>query len=321
MTLSGAIRGVPLPVPRLIQGTLHLGQLDPGAADRLLDAAFEAGLNAFDTAPVYGQRMVERALGDWLSRRRIRREVTLIDKGCHPLQGVARMNPAELRRDVDGSLERLGTDYIDLYLLHRDDPDVPVDEIVCALNELLGEKRLCAFGASNWSHLRLEQASDYARRRGLVGFAASSPGLSLAEPVRSWPGCLSLHPRDEQAYAWYRANQMPVLAWSPIAGGFLSGRFGRDDQERPLSPAERRTLDFYASEANFSRLDRLTALARAKGLSPAQAALAYVFSQPLDVYAVMGCRDAAEIAECRAVIGVRLTLEELAWLDGTASSA
>ena len=312
----GEIRGLALPVPRLIAGTLHFGGLGADATWAVLDAAFEAGLDAFDTASVYAQGAVESTLGGWIERRGIRRSVTVIDKGCHPLRGIARMNPEQLRHDLDTSLDRLRSDYIDLYLLHRDDPEVPVGEIVAALNEARAAGRIRAFGASNWSHLRLEQAKNYAHEHGLTSFAASSPGLCLCEPVRSWPGCLSLSGRDTDVLAWYRANRLPLLAWSPLAGGFLTGRFSRENQASFEAPADRRVLDFYASEPNFARLDRLTELAASKGLSPAQAALVYVLSQPLHVHAVVGCRDRAEIAECTAIAQLRFTPAELAWLDG-----
>jgi aryl-alcohol dehydrogenase-like predicted oxidoreductase len=313
------IRGLGLPVPRLIQGTLHFGQQPADATWRVLDAAFEAGLDAFDTAAVYAQGSVESMLGGWIEQRGIRQSVTIIDKGCHPLRGVARMNPEELRRDLESSLDRLRTDYIDLYLLHRDDPEVPVGEIVSALNEARAAGRIRAFGASNWSHLRLQQASDYALAQGLVSFAASSPGLCLAEPLRSWPGCLTLTGRDTVALDWYRTNRVPLLAWSPLGGGFLTGRFSRENQASFEAPPDRRVLDFYASEANFARLDRLTELAVAKGLSPAQAALVYVLSQPVHVHAVVGCRDRAEITECTAIARLGFTPAELAWLDAATS--
>jgi aryl-alcohol dehydrogenase-like predicted oxidoreductase len=288
----------------------------------LLDAAFELGCNAFDTAAVYGHGAAERRLGEWLEQRRLRQQVIIIDKGCHPARDVARLTPSDLAFDVAASLERLRVDQIDLYLLHRDDPQVPVGEMVSALNDQLALGRIAAFGGSNWTHQRIEQANDYARRHGLVEFAASSPGFSLAEPIQSWPGCVSLHrSRADGALAWYRATGLPVLAWSPLAGGFLSGRFDRAGQPELATPSDRRVIEFYASDANFERLDRLARIARMKGMTIGQAALAYVASVRINLHAVVGCRNRAELQECARAIEFGFSAAELAWLDAPVPQA
>ncbi|HWA75655.1 MAG TPA: aldo/keto reductase [Polyangiaceae bacterium] len=312
----GRISGVDVPVSRLIQGTLHLGRQTRDEALALFDAAYELGCNAFDTAVVYAGGETESWLGSWIEQRGIRASVVIIDKGCHPAGPLARMNPAELRRDVEGSLERLRSDAIDLYLLHRDDPAVPVDEIVVALNEQLQRGAIRAFGASNWTHGRIQAAHDFASKHSLTSFAASSPGLSLVEAVRSWPGCVCLQPsRDREACAWYQATGLPLLAWSPLAGGFLSGRYQRGNLAEFSASWERRVIEFYSSEANLQRLERLTALARARAISVGQMALAYVLGTPGDVYAVLGCRDRAELESSVEALALQLTPVELAELN------
>ena len=165
------------------------------------------------------------------------------------------------------------------------------------------------------AHERLQQAHEYARKNALGSFAASSPGLSLAEAVRSWPGCVCLQPaRDREACAWYRDTRLPLLAWSPLAGGFLSGRFDRDTAASG-SAWERRALDFYASEANWRRLERLQALAARHAASIGQMALAYVLDTPGDVYAVLGCRDRAELESSVEALVLRLDPSERAELE------
>jgi aryl-alcohol dehydrogenase-like predicted oxidoreductase len=310
----GSIPGIGVPVSRLIQGTLHLGH-EPETARSLFDAAFELGYNAFDTAVVYGAGQTEAWLGSWIEQRGIRDRVVLIDKGCHPFRDIARMNPSELERDVMGSLERLRSDHIDLYLLHRDDPTIPVDEIVVALNDQLRRGTIRAFGASNWTHQRLQQAQDFARKNALVSFVASSPGLSLAEAVSSWPGCVCLQPaRDRDACDWYRETRLPLLAWSPLAGGFLSGRYARGTVAAG-SPWQRRALEFYASEANWRRLERLRELAEARGVTVGQVALAYVLGTPGDLYAVLGCQDRGELESSIEALALELDPSERAELD------
>lgn len=312
----GRIAGIPLEVSRLIQGTLLMSQLAEEQAFELFDAIYSAGCNAFDTALVYGAGRAEQLLGRWARLRGVRSSIVIIDKGCHPAGETPRMTPEALRRDVQRSLENLDSEYVDLYLLHRDDPSLPVGEIVSALAEEQRVGRIRSYGGSNWSHERLQQANDYAARHDLPRFAASSPALSLVVPVRSWPGCVSVA-HDTAALEWYRASQMPLLAWSPLASGFLSGRFQRGDALERASAEERRVLDFYASDANWTRLERLKALARRKAVSPAAVALAYVLHAPLDVYAVLGCREIEEYLGALASLRVRLSTEELAFLDAS----
>ncbi len=313
---SERIAGLRKPLSRLVQGTLFLEHAKRDACFALFDAAFAAGCTAFDTAAVYGAGDAERVLGAWLDARGLASQVVVIDKGCHPRDWQPRMTPAALHSDLDASRARLALERIDLYLLHRDDPSVPPDEIVDALNDAVREGKISAFGASNWTHQRLARANDYARRNGLLPFAVSSPGLSLAEPLASWPGCVSLHRlRDAEALRWYAEQRMPLLAWSPLASGFLSGRFQRGADALPSLGADRAALEFYASDANFERLERLQRLASERGVSVATAAVAYVLNAAAGVHAVVGCRNEAELAECRAALALALASRELDWLD------
>jgi aryl-alcohol dehydrogenase-like predicted oxidoreductase len=296
-----------------------LGQHSEDQAFALFDAAYAAGCNSFDSAPVYGPR-IQQVLGRWIAARGLRSSIVIIDKGCHPDGAVARMTPAELERDVSRSLGLFSTDYVDLYLLHRDDPSVPVGEILDALNEQRARGRIRAFGASNWTHQRLQQADDYAKARGLVSFAASSPELNLLEPVQSWPGCISVA-RNADALAWYRQTGLPLLAWSPFALGFLSGRISRETPRERLSNTELRALEFYGSDANWWRLERLRALAHRRGVTVAEAALAWVFHVPANVFAVVGCCNATEFQSSRSALSLCFSEAELLTLEASRTEA
>jgi len=203
-------------------------------------------------------------------------------------------------------------------LLHRDDPDLPVEPIVEALNEHQQAGRIHALGASNWSHQRIESANAYAHAQGLQPFVASSPQLSLAESLdEPWPLCLSISgPCHEDARAWYVKTQMPLLVWSPLASGFFSGRFRPDNLhmfgEREWDEVAVRT---YASEANFQRLDRAGILAAEKGLTAAQVALAFVMNQPMNVFAQVGPHSGEKFRTNVEASEIRLTAQEMDWLD------
>jgi 1-deoxyxylulose-5-phosphate synthase len=310
------IEGVGRPVPRVVQGTLRMARLTDAEAFALLDSLYEHGARAFDTAPVYGMGRAEGLLAAWIVARGVRDSVVIIDKGAHPDAERRRVTPEDIASDALSSFAVIGSS-IDLYLLHRDDVAVPVGEVIDSLNEQRRAGFIGAFGASNWTHARIEAANAYARSTHQLGFVASSPELNLCEPVRTWPGCLSIGgPSGREARAWYRDSKLPVLAWSPVAGGFLGGRFTRESCRAPQTQYERRVVDFYASDANLGRLERLRELAARKDMTLGAAALAYVASQALNAFAVVGADSAAELKECESGMEQRFEPAELEWLEG-----
>lgn len=314
--IYGRIPGIDKDVSRLIQGTVMISTRDLDGSFRLLDAVYELGCNTFDTAHAYGKGDSERTLGKWVSERRIREQVIIITKGAHPA-GHNRVTPADIASDLSESLERLNTDYVDLYLLHRDDPSVPVGPIVETLNEHRSAGRVHAFGGSNWTHGRIAEANDYARTHGLLPFAASSPNFSLAEQVNPpWDGCITISGQDgEAARKYYAEEGMPLLAWSSLAGGFFSVRFRRDNLDTFQDGLDKLCVTSYCTEENFRRLDRARVLAERKDLSIAQIALAWFFSQPMNVFALTGCRRGEEFTQNVAALTTTLTEKEAAWLD------
>ena len=313
----GYLPGIDKPISRLVQGTVMVSSSQLKRSFDLLDEIFALGCNTFDTAHVYGQGDNERTVGRWLRERGIRDQVVIIAKGAHPNQDRARVTPFDLSADIHDSLARFKTDYLDLYLLHRDDPSVPVGPIVEVLNEHLAAGRIRAFGGSNWTHQRLQEANAYAQAHGLTPFVASSPNLSLAVQVKPpWTGCVSIGgPPGEAARAWYQRERMPLLAWSSLAGGFFSGRFRRDNLATFADYFDKLCVDSYCVEENFQRLERAEELAQEKGLALPQVAMAYVMSQPLNIFALVGCQSGDEFKANVAACEVTLSPQELAWLE------
>ncbi len=315
----GQIAGIDKPISRLVQGTsiafIHTRNLEQSFA--LFDAVFAQGCTAFDTAHQYGNGEVERTLGRWLQARGNREQVFILTKGAHHSQDRRRVTPYDITADLMDSLARLQTDSIDLYLLHRDDPSVPVGPILETLNEHHAAGRIRAFGGSNWTVERIVAANEYARAHGLAPFAASSPSLSLAAQVRPpWRDCITISgPQNQAAREWYAQTQMPLFTWSSLAGGFFSGRFTRDNRDSFSDELDKLCIASYASEDNFRRLDSARTLAAEKGLTMSQVALAYVLNLPLNVFALVGHQSGAEFEMNRVACAVTLSKAEMDWLD------
>jgi aryl-alcohol dehydrogenase-like predicted oxidoreductase len=313
----GKIFPLDKPIARLVQGTVMISTNDLDGSLKLLDDIFALGGNTFDTAHGYGSGSSERALGRWLKARGNRDDVVIITKGAHHNQDRRRVTPYDISADLHDSLARLGVDFIDIYLLHRDDPSVPVGPIVDVLNKHQAAGKIGIFGGSNWSHERIRAANDYAAANGLNGFYISSPQLSLAEQIHEpWPECVSVGgPAGKAALSYYAEADIPLFTWSSLAGGFFSGRFTRDNLDSFTEYLDKLCVTSYCSEDNFRRLDRAQDLARQKDLTLPQIALAYVLSQPLTIHALVGCANQREFAENIAAMAVRLSPQEMAWLE------
>ena len=313
----GRVRGIEKPVSRLVQGTVMINSRELDHGFELLDAVCELGCNAFDTAHIYGGGDNERTVGRWVRERGLREKVVIIGKGAHHNSDRKRVTPFDISSDLHDSLARFGFDYIDLYLLHRDDPQAPVGPIIDALNEHLGAGRIRAFGASNWTHGRVLEANEYAEAHDLVPFVASSPNFSLAEQVKEpWEGCISIGgPGGRAAREWYGRSGIALFPWSSLAGGFFSGRFRRDNLDSFEDKFDRLCVRSYCHEGNFRRLDRARELAEKRGVTVAQIAVAFVMSQPMNVFALVGCRKGKEFRANAGALELKLTREEMDWLD------
>jgi aryl-alcohol dehydrogenase-like predicted oxidoreductase len=200
-------------------------------------------------------------------------------------------------------------------MFHRDNPQAPVGELVEAMNELYNSGKIRAFGGSNWRHERIQEAKEYAEKHGLVPFTVSSPNYGLAEQVDDpWgPGCVSLSgPKNSEARRWYEKNQLAVFAYSSLGRGLFSGRVTRENYKEIVDGACARA---YCHEVNFQRLDRAAELAKRKGVSVTQIALAFVLNSPMNVYALVGAESRAECEANVAALDIKLTSHELEWLD------
>jgi aryl-alcohol dehydrogenase-like predicted oxidoreductase len=270
----GHLPGINKPISRLVQGTVMINSRERERGFALLDQVFALGCNTFDTAHVYGDGDNERTVGRWVNQRGVREEVVIIGKGAHHNQDRKRVTPFDISADIFDSLARFEFDTIELYLLHRDDPEVPVGPIVEVLNEHREAGRIQAFGGSNWTHERIKEANAYAQAHGLTPFVASSPQFSLAEQFKEpWPGCVSIGgAKGREARDWYAATQMALFAWSSLAGGFFSGRFTPHNLDSFDGYLDKLCVESYCRAGNFERLGRARVLAQSAPLTLRDAA-------------------------------------------------
>ncbi len=313
--------GVPLAPSVICLGTGGYGTNIPTEqAFALLDAFAEQGGNFLDTARIYGawapggEGASEKTLGAWLKRTAARDRFVISTKGAHPdlaTMHISRIGPADLAADIRASLDALQTDVIDIYWLHRDDPAVPVGEILAALNEHLAAGRVRAIGASNWSLARLVEANEYAREHGLTGFQANQIGWSLAAANTGTAPVAGMLYMDAATHAYHRQTGLPVLAYSSQATGFFSAKYRREQLAEPATTTASR---LYFTPENFDRLDRATELARRHGITANQVNLAWLLGQPFPVYPIVGCRTVEQVRDSCAAADVMLTADEIASL-------
>ena len=312
------INGVEKPIARLLQGTVMLKASERDKYRKLFDRLFERGFTTFDTAHGYGRGEAERELGAWIADRGIRDDVVILTKGAHPYppEEPQRVAPEFIRRDVEESLERLQTDFVEIYLLHRDNPDHPVGEIVDVLHEQKELGRIGIFGGSNWTMERIKAANEYAAANGKTPFAISSPQFSVAEMVNPpWGGCISASgEQGEAAREWYEANGIALFTWSSLAGGFMTGKFTRDNLDTFTEYWDTNPIGAYAFENNFQRLDRVKELAKDKGVSIPQVSIAYVLQNPR-THAIIANWEIDQIDDNLKALDIKLTAEEIAWLE------
>ena len=272
----------------------------------LLDAFFEAGGNIFDTGFVYGAGKTEALFGEWHTNRGVREEVVLIGKGAHtPL-----CYPDVIGKQLTQSLERLQTDYVDIYFMHRDNLEVPVGEFVDAMDAEAKAGRIRGiFGGSNWTRERMDEAIAYAKRTGKIGPAALSNNFALSEMLAPiWTGTVSAGTREW--VKWLTERKIPNFSWSSQGRGFFTDRAARDRTDN----AE--MVRTWYSEPNFQRRDRAIELAKQIKTTPIAIALAYVLAQPFPSIPLIGPRRLQELEDSIGALHLALTPEQVRWLEG-----
>jgi predicted dehydrogenase/aryl-alcohol dehydrogenase-like predicted oxidoreductase len=297
------IADLDMPISQLVIGCDNKDDIASGAL--VWDAWMAAGGNAFDTGFVYGGGHHEKVLGQWIANRGVAKDVITIVKGGH----TPYCTPRGIEAQLTISLERLGLDRAPIYIMHRDNPAVPVDEFVDVLNRLHKAGRIGTFGGSNWSVARFREANAYAAQKGLKPLTILNNNLSLAVMERPvWAGCITSN--TAEALAYLREGKTTHISWSSQARGYFL-----PEALRSRLPADTSPETCFGSPANAERRSRAEKLASDHGVSPHNIATAWVLAQNFPSLALVGPRSPGEIASTLPSLGVKLSAQEVLWLN------
>lgn len=299
-----------LKVSELCLGSMQFGwTADERTSNEILSAAYDAGINFIDTADIYSRwvdgnpgGIAEKIIGDWLKESAVpRQNIIIATKVRGPMgrgpndEGLSRTH---IMRAVEGSLKRLGTDYIDLYQTHWPDDNTPIEETLSALDDLTRQGKVRYIGCSNYPAWRLTDAIWTARHHHLSGFISVQPHYNL------------VHREEfelELADVCHHYG-LGVIPYSPLAAGFLTGKYSKDtnaDGTRSGSASR------YFTDRNWSLLDDLRTLGNKKGgYSASQIALAWLLSDPLITSPIIGPRSIVQLEDNLGAIEVNLNEEE-----------
>jgi len=304
-----------LKVSRLCLGAMTYGTpewrpwvLDEAASRPFIARALEQGINFFDTADMYSRGVSEQVLGRALKALTTRDQVVLATKAFYPVtdgpnnRGLSRKH---LFDAIDGSLSRLGVDYVDLYQIHRFDRETPIEETLEALHDIVKAGKARYLGASSmyaWQFMKMLAVSD---AHGWTRFVSMQNHYNLV-----------YREEEREMLPLCREEGIGVIPWSPLARGFLAGN--RRGAERG-DTVRARTDDFahklYYAESDFTIADRTVELAGRRGLKPTQIALAWLLAQPGVTAPIIGASRLPHLDEALAAIDVRLDAEELRFLE------
>ncbi|HSV65282.1 MAG TPA: aldo/keto reductase [Mycobacteriales bacterium] len=276
-----------------------------------IQRALEAGINFIDTADVYSDGQSEEIVGTALAQTGVRDRVVLATKAHAPMGDDPNQRGSSRRwilAEVENSLRRLGTDWIDLYQVHRPDPDTDIDETLGALTDLVRSGKVRYVGSSTFPAYQIVQAQWAAQRRGQERFVCEQPPYSLL--VRGIEA--DVLPVCEQ-------YGMGVITWSPLAGGWLSGRY-RAGQEAPASRRAERLPDRYdltlpGNQAKLAAVEQLAVLAKEAGLTLVELALGFVLSHRAVTSVIIGPRTPEQLEGQLGAADIRLDADLLDRID------
>lgn len=286
---------------------------DEATSHQVMDAFVEAGGNFIDTADVYTRwvegnpgGVSEEIIGRWMKSRNNRRNIILATKVRGRMwegpngEGLSR---SHIIQACDDSLRRLQTDYIDLYQTHRPDPDTPIDETMLALNDLVRAGKVRYIGCSNYPAWRLARSLWESDRLGIARYDSLQPNYSLMHRAEF----------ERELKELCEEQQIGVIPYSPLAAGFLTGKYRRG---QPIPNSVRAEgLKHYFNEKGWKVIDALDEVGKEQGLTVAQTALAWLLTQPVITSPIIGANSVDQLKDSLGVVGKRLTPQQMQRLD------
>ncbi|MDF1561582.1 MAG: aldo/keto reductase [Deltaproteobacteria bacterium] len=292
------------------QSFMHQVSASEGVSFEIMDRAREAGINFIDVADVYGQDgLAEKVVGKWLADRSARDETVLATKfrfrmGEGPNgTGASRRY---IKRAIEGSLRRLGTDHVDLYQIHMQDIETPEEETLRALDDLVREGKVLYLGCSNYAAYRLVESLDLAGTHGWSPYVTLQAQYSLVH-----------RGLEREHVPLCRHHGLGILPWSPLASGFLSGKYRKGEVAPAGSRLEKwaKRYESFDDERNWKIIDALREVAGETEHSPAQVALAWLLHQDTVSSVIVGARTVEQLEDNLGAVDLELSDEQLGRLE------
>ena len=310
------LKGTDLLVSPIALGTDSVGLLmGEEESFALLDEFFYLGGNLIDTALVYSdwtpgeKSRSEKLIGRWLKKRGRRDDVIISTKGAHPevtTMNIPRLSRSDIEGDMDKSLTHLGTDYVDIYWLHRDSEDIPVDEIMDTLGGLVKEGKTRYIGMSNWTHKRIEEANKYALENNLPLIKSSQIQYSAAKAVKENNDPTLVLMNDEE-YNYFKEKKMPVFAFASQAKGFFS-----KIDTLGVEGLSGKAYERYFCDTNLKRFDVIKALSEKYSVSVAEVVIAVLIcNDDFQTIPIVGCKNSAHLQSSVKGAELKLTQDEV----------
>lgn len=313
---------IKIPDTELELSPIGLGTVNAGLAwdgeegERILNGYLDGGGNVIDTAHVYsdwvaGERSrAERVIGDWIRRRGRRAEFVLMTKGGHPsldAMGISRLSREELREDLDASLMKLGTDYIDIYFYHRDDERRSVEELIANMEELKKAGKIRHYACSNWKTARMKEADQYCRKHGLRGFVANQAmyniGAGHMEPMQD----VTMAACDKEMLDYHRFSKNVLMPYKGICGGFFHLLKSRGSEGVKGS--------CYDTEGNRKLAEGIYALCDRKGYTVTQALMGFFAVQGFPMLPLVGADDEGQLGELEEAMRMEFDRKDYGFLE------
>ena len=271
----------------------------------MFDHFYGSGGRIFDTAFIYNHGMGDKYLGDWINARKVEEDIIILGKGAH----TPECEPKYIRPQVLKSLERLQIEELDIFCLHRDNPDIPVDEFIDALAEIKSEGLVNLIGASNWEMDRFSAARNYAIKNAKEPFTVLSNNFSLAEMIEPvWPGCVGV---NEHYLKYLIEERIMLFPWSSQARGFFIRKKEIMSNEHFSNPTLDEEMRVWHYEKNLQRRQACFEVAKKRNVQPIQVALAYVLHKSKLIFPLIGPRTIFESNSSIQATQLELTTKEL----------